>query len=415
MLGISVIFSLLVVIGCNHPEPTLRFAQVVLRHGDRAPVKLFPSDPNDAASWPNGLGELTKLGIQQEYELGKALRSFYKGFLNETISLNKIRVESTDYNRTLMSASAVLAGLYPPTPAQTWSDDLPWYPLPIHTRPSQQDRVLNMDVPCSRYSELEDIVYSSEEVHQYIQKNRELLAYIANASGLATNLDDVTLMDIMLSVPQPVMIERAQNLTVAAWVDDEIYQFLKDMDTQKARWWYHLEEQKRLRGGRWAYDTYQRLMGHARGARHPQIFIQAAHDSSLVAFLEVLGAWDRQVPPYASFIAVELHEAEQGQHFVKLFYKNDTIHDTHSKPVQLYFSECPAPCSLENFGDVLRPYMVSSDEEHREMCEPAEFILTLGLLMTVVAIAVLLTALVVAGVGLLFLRKPTVQPYRNLD
>ena len=53
----------------------------------------------------------------------------------------QIRVESSYYDRNLVSAELVLAGLYPPVPAQQWNENLDWQPIPVHTRPIEDDQV----------------------------------------------------------------------------------------------------------------------------------------------------------------------------------------------------------------------------------------------------------------------------------
>jgi len=53
----------------------------------------------------------------------------------------KVRVRSTDYDRTLMSAYSNLAGLFPPQDSQVWNDDLLWQPIPVHTEPLESDYV----------------------------------------------------------------------------------------------------------------------------------------------------------------------------------------------------------------------------------------------------------------------------------
>uniref|UniRef100_A0A914XK08 Uncharacterized protein n=1 Tax=Plectus sambesii TaxID=2011161 RepID=A0A914XK08_9BILA len=63
---------------------TLKFVHALWRHGDRTPSQeTFPSDiGNRAETWPQGLGELTMLGVRQQYELGRYLRQRYDGFLS---------------------------------------------------------------------------------------------------------------------------------------------------------------------------------------------------------------------------------------------------------------------------------------------------------------------------------------------
>lgn len=53
----------------------------------------------------------------------------------------QIFVRSTDYDRTLMSAEANLAGLYPPNGSQVFEPNVQWQPIPVHTVPQSQERV----------------------------------------------------------------------------------------------------------------------------------------------------------------------------------------------------------------------------------------------------------------------------------
>jgi hypothetical protein len=36
----------------------------IWRHGDRTPIKIWPNDPNQEESWPEGLGQLTVVMFQ---------------------------------------------------------------------------------------------------------------------------------------------------------------------------------------------------------------------------------------------------------------------------------------------------------------------------------------------------------------
>ena len=58
-------------------------------------------------------------------------------------SETEIYVRSTDVDRTLMSAMSNLAGLYPPSGDQIWNKDIMWQPIPVHTRPTLVNYLLN--------------------------------------------------------------------------------------------------------------------------------------------------------------------------------------------------------------------------------------------------------------------------------
>ena len=86
----------------------LIFAIDVIRHGDRNPIIAIPAVAHD---WPEGLGQLTALGMHQEYELGKKCRHDYvnkEKLLPSSYQKGTLYVRSTDIDRTLMSATFFL-------------------------------------------------------------------------------------------------------------------------------------------------------------------------------------------------------------------------------------------------------------------------------------------------------------------
>lgn len=63
-------------------------------------------------------------------------------------------MRSTDVDRTLMSAQSNLAGLYPPKGQQVWNKDLLWQPIPVHTVPEEEDRILSSHAICPKTESL---------------------------------------------------------------------------------------------------------------------------------------------------------------------------------------------------------------------------------------------------------------------
>src|SRR3990167_2889333 len=116
----------------------LIFAADLIRHGDRTPVDEVPAAPH---VWKEGLGELTAEGMNQEFQLGVALRKRYveqTHLLPPQYDVKTLMVRSTDFNRTLMSAESLLYGLYPlgsgPRLLSSGQTALPqaFQPIPIH-------------------------------------------------------------------------------------------------------------------------------------------------------------------------------------------------------------------------------------------------------------------------------------------
>uniref|UniRef100_A0A8C3KAG5 acid phosphatase n=1 Tax=Calidris pygmaea TaxID=425635 RepID=A0A8C3KAG5_9CHAR len=117
----------------------------VFRHGDHTPLEFFPTNKHKDIARQQGYGQLTKLGIQQQYELGQYMRRRYSYFLSVVYKQREIYVQSTDCDHTLMSAQASLAGLYPPTQGQVWNPRILWQPIPVHTvRLSHDNQVLHL-------------------------------------------------------------------------------------------------------------------------------------------------------------------------------------------------------------------------------------------------------------------------------
>ena len=54
------------------------------------------------------------------------------------------------------------------------------------------------------------------------------------------------------------------------------------------------------------------------------LIVYLQHDSTLTAFLSLLGVFNNQQPPYASAVLLELYR-DNGNYFVSLSYRNNTF------------------------------------------------------------------------------------------
>ena len=122
-------FFNLTIIACFNPLPNgngilnsnyshqstdnLYFVFEHFRHGARSPCEgTFINKTDDlGGKWEN-YGALTNIGIRQQFLLGKRNREHYDNFISKEYNSNEIKVYSTNYNRTIMSAQAQLLGFY---------------------------------------------------------------------------------------------------------------------------------------------------------------------------------------------------------------------------------------------------------------------------------------------------------------
>ncbi|GAB0184323.1 dnaJ subfamily C member 13 [Grus japonensis] len=138
---------------------------MVFRHGDRTPIVNFPTDLHKESEWPQGFGQLTKTGMQQLFELGQYTRKRYSNFLNSTYNRQEFYIQSTDYDRTIMSAQSYLSGLFPPTSSQIWNPEILWQPIPVHVFQKSTDRdIHNYTLP----------VWATKDVINKMEKLAEL-------------------------------------------------------------------------------------------------------------------------------------------------------------------------------------------------------------------------------------------------
>ena len=94
----------------------LIFVELQSRHGARAPLELNENNEDIIGEKWQYVGELTGVGQRMEYILGLRNRYIYitkKKFLSQKYDPHELLVYSTCLNRTLLSMTSQLQGLYP--------------------------------------------------------------------------------------------------------------------------------------------------------------------------------------------------------------------------------------------------------------------------------------------------------------
>ncbi|CAG2059940.1 unnamed protein product, partial [Timema podura] len=128
--------------------------------------------------FPNGLTQLTSIGMEQHFELGEFFRERYRNILPIKYNLNDIYVRSSDVDRCLQSATFNLQKFYPPIRKGN-SEEITFQAVPIHTAPFQKDKYLGVIPNCNKfYIDLYKL-NSTEPLQCMAEKTRAIKEYVS--------------------------------------------------------------------------------------------------------------------------------------------------------------------------------------------------------------------------------------------
>ncbi|CAF2381501.1 unnamed protein product [Rotaria sp. Silwood2] len=345
----------------NGQQMQLIAGHVIYRHGDRTPVETFPTDPVKPNEWPNGLGQLTAAGIEQQHRLGGYLRTRYGSLLSPNYTANEIVVRSTDADRTLMSAQSNLVGLYPVL--NMTNDKVPIQPIPIHTVSFNLDFLLSMN-DCPRYDQIEEEVDQSDEV----KKVDEYYGAFFKKLEEWTNTTNITVYNAW-NIADTIFVEHIYN-KAPEWADEAVRKNLSDISDLAFHFLYENKDIKRIRGGsdnyksmlyernRFIYlgplvqDIWLNMNSSVHGKGFPKVKMYSAHDTTVSPVLSFLGINYPHQPQYASAIFIDLYRQDSA-YFVKIEYLNVT--DSNTSYAYL-LDDCPAiNCPFDKFTSIFQP------------------------------------------------------------
>lgn len=128
--------------------------------------------------------------------------------LGDQFDPEKISVLSSDFDRTINSATVALSAMFPPTEHQIWNTDLLWQPIAVHTIPREMDNLISCDIGCKRYVQALNEYQQTTEVKSLIDGNRKLFDYLEKYTG-----QSIESIDKLKDIQNILDIEKSMNFT----------------------------------------------------------------------------------------------------------------------------------------------------------------------------------------------------------
>nr|XP_034839570.1 prostatic acid phosphatase-like [Maniola hyperantus] len=340
-----VVVFMLYIISISYGEKVIKYAAIIYRHGDRTPVNPYPTDPwKNESLWPVKFGELTNIGKRQHYALGRWLRKRYSNLISEQFDPTEVYVRSTDVDRTLMSAQANLAGMYPPSGNAIWDLNLLWQPIPVHTRPERDDEVLAMIRKCVPYDKEKAKYMRSVAYKKRLSKYQGLMDYLTAYTGMKVK-DYLDINDIY----NVLYIENLYNFTLPKWTQSVYPDKMKEPSCYSFVTATATPLMARLLAG----PLLKEIVGKmntiiTKKKPNPlKLSIYSGHDFTIANVLCSIGVYDGNCPVYTSTIIFELlQDNNTTGYFIRMLYRNST---EIVEPHILDIPHCGQLCPIEKF------------------------------------------------------------------
>jgi len=346
---------------------TLRLVQVIMRHGDRTPIDRYPKDPYDSRKyWPEGFGRLTQRGKMMQYNLGQYIRQRYNGYLNATYTPEEIYVQSSDKDRTIMSAMANLAGMFP-------SKDLTEQFVPVHAISPEIDNKIAFTKPCPRYAQIASDLKTQPSEILYNKDHADLFKYLSEHTGL-----DIISFSNVSDIYDTLFVQTAHNLSLPEWTKEVFPEKMQPMANKWIKMQSQTPEMRRLKAGPLLTDILRNMKRASENPSEAELkvlealfhtpaakfYLYSGHDTTLSVVLDALDLFSGIIPPYASTLYFELHEYPNADGYVvKIFYRSGI----ENPATELKLKGCASdPCKLKDFKKAIRDFVIDEKEWEKE-------------------------------------------------
>lgn len=357
---------------------TLKQIHIITRHGSRYGLTKDHQSLGEGAS-----AFLTSTGIKQMYDLGIQLRDKYSDqfeFL-PNYDPSMVYFESSDFDRTIASASALASGLF-----QIENSTTHVY-VPVHTIKLENDLYIRAYDKCSLFTKELNELYKSREWTQLQDENDALLRKLAaiesfqkyaDSDGRVSLAKAWNVFDAIYVAKSECESSAPDAKTICESLDDPfVKDFVSDSDFEQLRRLVGKSEIMRYRTPSAARlvafnllrkITSRILFSDAEFSREDgsaKIYLYSGHYPLLLAVFAALGYTynDDGIPNYAAAIVTEVYEDEKMEKTVAFYYhEGQGLEDeTPQSPVKFLGHHCNEDsCSFESILQLVEDWSEST-------------------------------------------------------
>ncbi|XP_011496367.1 PREDICTED: venom acid phosphatase Acph-1-like [Ceratosolen solmsi marchali] len=324
----------------------LELVQTLFRHGDRTPnsPQSYPNDPYNSSNYDiYGYGQLTNDGRKRMYELGQMFKQRYGEILSETYKPQDIYAYSTDIDRTKASLQLVLAGLFPPSPQETWNSQLKWLPFPTYYNDAKFD-FLSTTYYCTEVERAHRRVVSSSEVQKKLLNYKNFLEYISQSTGLPLDPNNG------LHLFNAIRAQRNLNLPYPPWCSDQVFEQLKEIAAFTIETYTYTNELRSLVAGPTIKRFLTNIENNELKTDKRKMYLYSAHDTNINT---ILGSFNfyQNIPlaDYGTALIIEKLKGQDENTYIRLLLYSSI--DKTLTPLVL--KSCTEICPLSMFINMM--------------------------------------------------------------
>ncbi|XP_050442552.1 lysosomal acid phosphatase-like [Adelges cooleyi] len=334
-------------------DSSLKFATVLFRHGERAPMITYNTDPHKDA-FPEGLNELTKLGKQHMYYKGQIFRHIYGDYFSKLYLDNEIYTKTTNVARTHMTAAMVLTGLYPPTNYQKWSNqETLWQPIPVYGgSPDHSDSQVEN---CPSF--MPTFIKGASLTENATLALEPLLVYLSEKCGQPIDSINVTMLFDLFTC------QLAAGLELPEWTKPNIYEKLKAIlySDDFRRNFNGNTKLQNLMIGPLLNEITLKIQQKSSGEEKRKMYMYSGHDFSIMLLTAAVSGHLIETPKFGASLHFHVYRFNNtDEDVIKVYYLKNWDDD---KGEELSVSNCNSPCKVADFINIANNKFTKTWEE----------------------------------------------------